>query len=223
MKTTDLSDGALRFWAAFFLSPGNTLRFGGEGARMAITPAGRTALDELLALGAVEPAAPADSIPGREHYVAAALDLRDEIRERAGAIDLLSWSADTTFVMFVRVGISAESLITAERQRQVEAEGFDTAHDDDYDREILLDAARGYVDHGADSLAPSTTPPAGWPWPEHWWKPRGLRDDLVRAGALCLAEKGRCERASLPADRAQALYERVVGLLDEALCTPEVA
>lgn len=33
-----------------------------------------------------------------------------------------------------------------------------------------------------------------WPWPSKWWKPKSQRRDLVRAGALILAEIERLDR-----------------------------
>jgi hypothetical protein len=45
-----------------------------------------------------------------------------------------------------------------------------------------------------DSLSTST--PTDWPWPESWWKPTGDRRNLVKAGALILAEIERIDRAA---------------------------
>jgi hypothetical protein len=36
-----------------------------------------------------------------------------------------------------------------------------------------------------------------WPWSKDWWKPKTPRRDLVRAGALSLAEIERLDRAAL--------------------------
>ncbi len=38
--------------------------------------------------------------------------------------------------------------------------------------------------------------PFRWPWSSKWWKPKDRRRDLVRAGALIVAEIKRLERAS---------------------------
>jgi hypothetical protein len=35
-----------------------------------------------------------------------------------------------------------------------------------------------------------------WPWDRKWWKPKDRRRDLVRAGALILAEIERLDRAA---------------------------
>lgn len=38
----------------------------------------------------------------------------------------------------------------------------------------------------------------GWPWADEWWKPKDRRADLVRAGALILAEIDRIDRIRFP-------------------------
>ncbi|MFO6370442.1 hypothetical protein ACLBWA_35920, partial [Pseudomonas aeruginosa] len=35
-----------------------------------------------------------------------------------------------------------------------------------------------------------------WPWDEEWWKPKSARENLVRAGALVLAEIERLDRSA---------------------------
>lgn len=35
-----------------------------------------------------------------------------------------------------------------------------------------------------------------WPWDAKWWKPKNTRRDLVRAGALIVAELERMDRES---------------------------
>lgn len=83
--------------------------------------------------------------------------------------------------------------VLAERQRQVEAEGWAPAHDDQHDDRELAMAAAGYIMAGKLETAPR---PRHWPWPIEWWKPRGLRRNLVRAGALVLAEIERLDRVA---------------------------
>ena len=63
-----LSSDAIIFGLAYLRGPKSKLSFGGEGAKMAITPRARAALSELLAAGYAEPAQPDDSIPNRECY-----------------------------------------------------------------------------------------------------------------------------------------------------------
>lgn len=99
--------------------------------------------------------------------------------------------------------------VVSERQRQMEAEGWTEAHDDQHaDRSLasaaacytqqyvgrawLLeecrDGARRYQDDGV---------PKDWPdsWSDAWWKPKSPRRDLVRAAALLIAEIERLDRA----------------------------
>lgn len=63
-----LSRHAIIFGLGYLNGPRCKLSFGGEGAKMGITPRARAALDELIAAGYAETAPPADQIPGREHY-----------------------------------------------------------------------------------------------------------------------------------------------------------
>lgn len=65
---TDLSIDAITFGLGFLRGPKSKLSFGGDGAKMGITPRARAALDELIAAGYAEPAKPDDQIPNREHY-----------------------------------------------------------------------------------------------------------------------------------------------------------
>lgn len=86
--------------------------------------------------------------------------------------------------------------IQAERKRQIEAEGWTAEHDDEHADGELLRAAVHYLWAGTDKAAPidSDGAPLSWPWDVKWWKPRDRRSNLIRAGALCLAEKDRLGR-----------------------------
>lgn len=85
-----------------------------------------------------------------------------------------------------------------ERRRQQEAEGWDTTHDDDLHEDgELAAAAAAYALHSTARLGASMPRPAFWPWDEQWWKPKGARRDLVRAGALILAEIERLDRSAM--------------------------
>ena len=103
--------------------------------------------------------------------------------------------------------ISAVDLIAAERRRQIEAEGWDTRHDDEHVDGEMAKAAALYASEAWMPLTEShRNPPAGWPWEASAWKPTGdpVRD-LVKAGALIAAEIDRLER-----ERAR---QRRLGLL----------
>lgn len=109
-----LSDDSLRLWLAYFMMPRNTLSFGGEGAKMAITPRARAALDELIEAGCVEIADPDCSTLGREMYRSGAADPRDVLRERSKpkdvpdntkATDIFNWADAGRYDLFVRAEV----------------------------------------------------------------------------------------------------------------------
>lgn len=99
--------------------------------------------------------------------------------------------------------------IAAERRRQVEAEGWTSAHDDQHTDGSLARAAACYAAHasayarvgddaGLVAYQTADTPRReyGWPWSMEWWKPKTPRRDLVRAAALLVAEIERIDRAA---------------------------
>lgn len=85
--------------------------------------------------------------------------------------------------------------VLAERQRQVTTEGWAPAHDDEYEHGELADAAGCYA-LSSELFDCAGEPPRPWPWPDEWWKPTSRRRDLVKAGALILAEIERIDRAA---------------------------
>lgn len=92
-----------------------------------------------------------------------------------------------------RTVTAAAADVLAERQRQVTAEGWTAELDDGYQNSELADAAACYAIH-AHNQGFST--PAHWPWSQDWWKQTSPRRDLVKAGALILAEIERLDRAA---------------------------
>lgn len=100
--------------------------------------------------------------------------------------------------------------IAAERRRQIENENWTSEHDDSHDRGQMARAAAVYaytstlipdeIKKHERALWGST---AGmfsvlawlWPWSASWFKPKNPRRDLVRAGALIVAEIERLDRA----------------------------
>jgi hypothetical protein len=88
--------------------------------------------------------------------------------------------------------------VLAERARQVEAEGWTTERDDTYQKGELAQAAGAYAlastFYHADPYAAVLTI---WPWSRSWLKPTNPRRDLVKAGALIIAEIERLDRAAL--------------------------
>jgi hypothetical protein len=106
--------------------------------------------------------------------------------------------------------------VLAERERQKAAEGWTPEHNDKHGRGELAKAAACYAYFGAlpepvrecDRFPFPSMPPQprrsdvvvvqrAWPteWGWSWWKPKDRRRDLVRAGALIIAEIERLDRA----------------------------
>ena len=95
--------------------------------------------------------------------------------------------------------------VLAERQRQISAEGWTPSHDDTHKNNEMAFAAACYAFHSAAASweledcgteYDSHPAPKNWPWEPEWWKPKSARADLVRAGALILAELERIDRAA---------------------------
>lgn len=106
----------------------------------------------------------------------------------------------------VRGGVA---LIAAERQRQMEAEGWSRSHDDsEHQSGELVHAAISYALHpfSNERLADDHRVPAGtavpehWPWDTEWWKPtpKDRVRELTKAGALIVAEIDRLTSATAP-------------------------
>lgn len=98
--------------------------------------------------------------------------------------------------------------IAAERQRQIDQEGWSIAHDNAHTDGSLAQAAAcyalehstmtyrteyGYAERGEGDIYDV---PTLWPrsWHPRYWKRKDRRRDLVRAGALIAAEIDRLDR-----------------------------
>lgn len=92
--------------------------------------------------------------------------------------------------------------VLAERNRQITAEGWTPAHDDEHTFGSLASAAGCYAMY---TLAyPAGDPHPNWPWDRAWWKPsQDNRRNLVKAGALILAEVERLDRAAAAGQEQQ--------------------
>lgn len=102
--------------------------------------------------------------------------------------------------------------VMAERLRQIEEEGWTHEHDDQHPDGTLAFAAACYAGHAGAQAAIDVGPTypnwggfiarvqewvrQGWPWARGWWKPADKRRNLVKAGALILAEIERLDRAA---------------------------
>jgi hypothetical protein len=100
--------------------------------------------------------------------------------------------------------------IAAERQRQIDKEGYDATHDDGHDGHEIAFAALAYISLAVNRAVFVMREGQGFiqfidPWAETGWSPMDREptqiDALVKAGALIAAEIDRLLRASpLPAD-----------------------
>lgn len=92
--------------------------------------------------------------------------------------------------------------VLAERTRQKEGEGWTADHDDSHTTCAMAAAAACYALFASSSDAENTywnyarlvASRELWPWDQEWWKPSTQRRDLVKAGALILAEIERLDR-----------------------------
>ena len=91
--------------------------------------------------------------------------------------------------------------VLAERKRQISEYEWTAKHDDDYANNELALAAALYAlpqDHRETVCdTGDTILTLLWPWGWEWWKPGTRRRDLVKAGALILAEIERIDRAAI--------------------------
>lgn len=87
--------------------------------------------------------------------------------------------------------------IARERERQIASEGWTEAHDDQHINGEMAGAAACYTLQATKHwMSGAATIVRLWPWDTAWWKPTDARRDLVKAGALIVAEIERLDRAS---------------------------
>jgi len=110
-------------------------------------------------------------------------------------------------------GMSIECVLAAhallvERRRQIQVEHFIAEHDAIHCNGELAAAAASYALSASFFLISrnlhaktDNVPPGSWPWPVEWWKPKDARRDLVRAGALILAQLELLYREPAPAQQ----------------------
>jgi hypothetical protein len=84
--------------------------------------------------------------------------------------------------------------VVAERQRQIEAEGWTAEHDDQHDFGDLAAAAGCYAINADAEGWLATDRQTYWPWDDAWWKPSTPRRDMVKAAALLIAAIERHDR-----------------------------
>lgn len=116
----------------------------------------------------------------REELEAAAKAITDELQQLRAAAPASSPATEG--------GKDAIALISSERKRQIEVEGWTTTHDDyEHTNGELAKAAACYAHGECDEW---------WPWADGWWKPtpNDRIRELVKAGALVVAEIERLQR-----------------------------
>ena len=84
--------------------------------------------------------------------------------------------------------------VLVERRRQISVEGWTPEHDDGHRHDDLPRAAACYALSAAGYRGDDPAHLRFWPWLGRWWKPSTPRRDLVKAGALILAEIERLDR-----------------------------
>jgi hypothetical protein len=86
--------------------------------------------------------------------------------------------------------------VLAERERQIDEEGWTPEHDDQHTDGSIARAAGCYALHA--SGLPEQHARHFWPWEWKWWKPspQDARRMLVKAAALIIAEIDRLDRAA---------------------------
>lgn len=107
----------------------------------------------------------------------------------------LSSSPDQT-VVEMRNPPAAWLSVIEERQRHIHGEGWTHSHDDRHAGGELAKAAACYACIGWGGHRESILVSETWPWAADWWKPTDRRRNLVKAGALILAEIERLDRAA---------------------------
>lgn len=106
--------------------------------------------------------------------------------------------------------MTGAELIAAERQRQIDVEGWTPDRDAEYVKAELIEAAKTYAEEASfrvrnpgvpfDPQVALTIedlhgfPASSWPWAPEWWKPsEDPVRNLVKAGALLAAEIDRLQ------------------------------
>jgi len=121
-------------------------------------------------------------------FAATTLVVDDATRRAVSALPVEGWRPT-----------QAATDVLAERRRQVEVEGWTAKHDDRFRQGELPRAATAYSLWETKSPLPYMIKPF-WPWDEDWFKPTNHRRNLVKAGALILAEIERLDRLPTPPD-----------------------
>lgn len=80
-------------------------------------------------------------------------------------------------------------LISEERKRQIEKEGYTQEHDNNHNTEEFVLAAIAYLECNFEGYEADLT----WPWDSNSFKPKDVKTNLVKAGALIAAALDRIQ------------------------------
>ena len=128
----------------------------------------------------------------KDSLEAVAIAMRDDMRD---AREKLEAAEKRIAELEARAFNPAILYVIAERQRQQSVEGWMPEHDDEHCNGELAMAAVCYINE-TGTVNRNGGKPWGWPWDASWWKPNARRRNLVKAGALILAEIERIDRAA---------------------------
>ena len=92
--------------------------------------------------------------------------------------------------------MTGAELISKERERQINQEGWTLEHDDEHVDDELRDAAYCYLYAEENDIVASNGRPFSWPWDMESWKPTDKVRNLIKAGALIAAEIDRIQRST---------------------------
>lgn len=154
---------------------------------------------ELFAQAHGETAKPRSSLPRAMHQQL--LDMLGA-QDHQGAAARIGELVGLELLLHAGGAGKGVTAIAQERRGQIEREGYNPDDDLRYRHGELARAADCYVRLEAMRSLAETVPgtsvddrvPPEWPWDAEWWKPKGRRDNLVRAGALIAAELDRMDR-----------------------------
>lgn len=123
--------------------------------------------------------------------------LKDAESRNAELVEELEKAQERIAELESRTVTAAAADVLAERKRQVTTEGWTPENDDQHVNFEMAIAGGLYAISAVDSHHKlRNSAPSAWPWDRKWWKPDGPRRDLVKAGALILAEIERLDRAA---------------------------
>ena len=159
-----------------------------------------------------------------EHFEILAEELAEQVASLRQALDKKKAEVSAPAVVNQQLTTAASDIL-AERQRQITAEGWTPDHDAEHDGGELAAAGAAYALHAVDHLHPYSQGDGGdeapgcWPWRNEvagrgegpvrtepaWWKPGAPRRNLIKAGALILAEIERLDRSEQAKQQEQQL------------------